>query len=215
VDWLLDAHRSLQGRDPQLVLDVGANVGQTTKLVKGRFPAAVVHAFEPIGSTFDALQAEVGSLPQVSCHRLALSDRSGSMSISTLPRDPRNSLTSTFLHEVKGLVQETVTLVRLDAFLSERGIRGADILKTDTEGHEMEVLRGAEEVLRRGDVKCVYVEVTFNPANRHHTLFGRVAEYLLPMGFRFAGLYETENLLHPTKDFEFCNALFVLQPAKA
>jgi FkbM family methyltransferase len=215
VDWLLDARRALGGGDPRLVLDVGANVGQTTRLVKHRFPRAVVHAFEPIGSTFEALQAGVGSLPGVTCHRLALSDRSGSLSIQTLPKDPRNSLTSTVLHDAKGLVQETVTLVRLDAFLAERGIQGVDILKTDTEGHEMEVLRGSEETLRRGDVKCVYVEVTFNKANRHHTLFDRVSEMLLPLGFRFAGLYETENLLHPTRDFEFCNALFVRPPSAA
>ena len=56
-----------------------------------------------------------------------------------------------------------IRLTRLDDFLPERDISRVDLLKIDTEGHEMAVLRGAERAIRSGAVRAIHFE--FNEMN--------------------------------------------------
>jgi FkbM family methyltransferase len=208
ADWLLDVERCLHGRSPEVVLDIGANVGQTTRQVLDRFPQARVHAFEPVGSTFAALQNGVRDLASVRCYQLGFSDREGSATIQVVPGSVFNSLDSRLLAGDPDAIEETITLTTVDRFLAERGLRTVDLLKTDTEGHDLKVLLGAREVLERGDVKCIYAEVTFSPGNSHNTQFTPVFELLQRWGYRFMGLYEMEYFQTKKWDESFCNALF-------
>lgn len=58
-----------------IAVDCGANVGDVTlKLAAG---GATVHAFEPFPEAFDRLEARTRDLPEVHCHRCAVSDRNG------------------------------------------------------------------------------------------------------------------------------------------
>ena len=60
-DALLDVE-SLYGV-PSIVVDVGANVGQTAWAVHQRWPAAHVWCFEPAPAAFTALRSNVAPLP--------------------------------------------------------------------------------------------------------------------------------------------------------
>lgn len=81
IDWHQDIKRSLERagepRSIQNILDVGANVGQTTIELRKAFPCGTIHAFEPVGSTFRELLQNVGRMPKVHCHQLALCDQRG------------------------------------------------------------------------------------------------------------------------------------------
>jgi len=98
----------------------------------------------------------------------------------------------------------------LDAFCSRLGVNRIDILKIDTEGHEMAVLRGASQMLSMHRVQFIYVEFnTMLP--KVGTTGGAllpISELLEPLGFQFVASYA--EYMIPTVDlFVTSNALFV------
>ena len=67
--------------------------------------------------------------------------------------------------------------------------RGAT-LTIDTEGHDLEVLRRAQPLLRRGAIDIAQAEVSMNPENTLHVSFSAVREFLEQFEYRLFGLYE-------------------------
>jgi FkbM family methyltransferase len=51
-----------------------------------------------------------------------------------------------------------VDCTTVDDFCSQRGITSIDVLKIDTEGHELAVLNGAMQMLSSGAVRFVFLE---------------------------------------------------------
>jgi FkbM family methyltransferase len=209
VDWLLDVQRILGGRAPSVALDVGANVGQTVTSIKRSFPRAEVYAFEPVRGTYEQLRHATSHLPDVRCYQLALSDREGELTIPVVPGSVFNSIGSVRYEKDRRAIPETIRLTTLDRFVDEHHLGQVDLLKIDTEGHDLSVLSGARATLTRGTVRCVYVEVTFSLNNPLNTPFGPVYDLLHPLGYRFMGLYEQDFFQINPWDAAFCNALFV------
>jgi FkbM family methyltransferase len=208
VDWARDVARVLPG-SVECAFDVGANVGQTVRYFVKRFPKATIHAFEPVPSTYADLVRAVGSLPKVTCHNLALSDSATKREIVTTAISGHSSFTSPLSANDPNAKKQVVETITADAFASAHGIERIDVLKIDTEGHEMAVLDGAAGLLAKGAVRSVYAEVTPSAANRHNTQFAQVFDRLTAAGFRFMGLYEIEWLQKLPPETAFCNALFV------
>jgi len=48
-----------------------------------------------------------------------------------------------------------VSLETIDEFCAENNVRQVDIIKTDTEGHDLSVLRGASKMLTQGNVSAI------------------------------------------------------------
>jgi len=189
IDWLWDIHRIVRGRPVKTVFDVGANIGQTTRLIKERFTDAEVHAFEPVSSTYQSLQRRVQALKGVTSHRLALSDRIGQTTVTAVRDSQLNRMVSEA--EVQDLSSlETVDMDSIDHFCAARGITSIDILKVDAEGADLRVLLGGQSMLRQGQVAFVYVEVGFLEDDRGHVHFRAVYDFLEDAGLKPNGFYE-------------------------
>ena len=78
-----------------------------------------------------------------------------------------------------------VSINRLDDVCEQRNLR-PDALKVDTQGYELEILKGAGSIL--SDVKLVELEVEFNEQYRGQPLFSDVDLYMRSMGFALLGL---------------------------
>ena len=75
----------------------------------------------------------------------------------------------------------------LDEYALQTGI-DADVIKIDTDGDDMQVLLGAEHVLRRRTL-CVFVEAMFHtPLSRYANSFANIDLYLRSLGFSLYGL---------------------------
>jgi FkbM family methyltransferase len=126
------------------VCDVGAYIGNHTLAFAER--AARVVAFEPNPVTYELLKLNCRDHPNVVPLRLAASDHGGTAR-AAVPRT--NYGESRITDEVaEGELPLTFELVRLDdveLLASDR----VGLLKIDVEGHEPQVLRGAERLLRR------------------------------------------------------------------
>ncbi len=131
----------------RVVLDIGANIGNhTLAFATG---ASVVHAFEPIPYLFDVLSANVASnnLAHVHLHNVALSDHEGSATINMV--NAGNYGASSFDKRTEGTTPVAVRMTTGDAFVATHGIARVDFIKIDVEAHEVYVLRGLMQTLRR------------------------------------------------------------------
>jgi len=67
------------------------------------------------------------------------------------------------------------------------------ILKIDVEGHEMAVLRGAQNALSEQRIDLIYVEVGFNIHTSQQTYMGEIDAFLQNVGYRVFRIYEQKN----------------------
>ncbi len=74
-------------------------------------------------------------------------------------------------------------------------------MKVDTEGFDLEVLRGAKSLIESGAIDLIQVEAGMNPENEDHIYFEHFTAYLQDYGYRIFGIYEQgpERLTHPAK----------------
>jgi FkbM family methyltransferase len=107
-----------------------------------------VYAFEPTSTTFAYLSERFKGSELVSMNRMALSDQSGEREFFVVG----NMVGTDSLLRIDGAAMEHVPALRLDDYLAEERIDQVLFAKSDTEGHDLSVLRGAVETLRHGRV---------------------------------------------------------------
>lgn len=201
-----------QGFAPRCIFDIGANVGQTTRQIRSVWPEVQVHAFEPVSSTFARLEENLGADPAVTLHRLAFGSRPGRARMLAMPGGVMNRIVD---RPVGNAMVEEVEVVVGDAFCAAQGIDRIDILKIDTEGHDLEVLAGFRNMLAERRVAYVEVECGIAPDNRMHVPFGRLADFLFAFGYGLFNLYAggRANLSARRRDrgIWYGNAVFVAE----
>lgn len=190
------------------IFDVGANVGQTATAFAASFPDAGIRSFEPFSATFVMLQQNTARLPKVSCEQLALGSAAGSVSVPLQTSSVNNSLRASPVSSGVG-AEETIEVDTLDGYCSARDIDEIDYLKIDTEGHDLEVLKGAREMLAAHKVGFVQVEAAMTRENRKHVAFAEFDNHLWNFGYVLFGIYEQTPEWDGEARLRFANPVFI------
>jgi len=132
---------------PEVIFDIGANVGLFAQGAVAAHPAALIHAFEPVSKTYEKLKAGVAGFPRIHPHQLALGAASGNARMYLRSESQWNSLAAANNLPTPEGDSEIITQTTVDAFCEARQITRIDLLKTDTEGFDYEVLNGARGML--------------------------------------------------------------------
>ena len=146
-----------RSRPDPVVFDVGANVGQwsTSLLAQPGYPPDL-YAFEPSSYSFARAAKALGA--RASVHPLAMSSEPGRAELQIVKQGAGVNSLVPFGGERAVSATETVDVATIDRFCEEHGIRAITLLKVDTEGLDLSVLRGALELLVRGDIGIVQFE---------------------------------------------------------
>ena len=138
-----------RGRDQRVFIDVGANIGLYSLVVRQvmRRDARVL-AVEPSSATAAALREHVAWSAQsgVEVFECALSSRLGSAQLVERLDDWGKA---SLARKVEGQTESTVETRTLDDLVRETGVDVVDLVKIDVEGHELEVLKGAKNTIER------------------------------------------------------------------
>ena len=164
------------------VIDVGANMGFTS-LVLSRLVGAsgTVHSFEPGGSMRARLQelVERNHLKQVVLHPVGCGERSEELTLS-IPASSGNAslhLSSELANQVRS--NEKVSIKPLDEVLGDQ-LNQLHFLKIDTEGFEIDVLRGAVRTIERLlPVICIELSREYQESS------AATMDWLLARGYSF------------------------------
>ncbi len=191
MDFALDIAYALPLFRASIVFDVGANVGQSAKLFLTKFPSSHIYCFEPVTDTYHLLQHNLQDTERVDCYQLAFgsSTRSGEMILQG-SSDMFFLLGQSSELPSKEVRSESVTIDTLDAFCRANKIDRISFLKIDTEGGDLDVLRGAETMLGEQRIDIVQVEAGMSPTNSRHVPFQSLKDFLEGHGYYLFGIYE-------------------------
>jgi FkbM family methyltransferase len=214
--WLYDVCRYAGTRDLGPIFDVGANLGQTALYLRKFFPRAAIHSFEPVRETFLELQRRIAPWPNLQAHQLAMGLAPESREILLQDCSELNSLSfAPGAGSMDRARVERVEVSTLDIFCAAQGIAQIDILKTDAQGRDVDVLAGADRLITSGWVPFIYTEVTFQPDDTTNTSFFAIDRHLVSRGCRLSGFYEQNGWGPGGAWLGYCNALYIHPAALA
>jgi FkbM family methyltransferase len=154
VDFLI-AHLSPNGA----VCDVGANIGTVSIPLAKAFPGLSVFAFEPQLPIFRLLMRNVAlnGLMSVEPYPWALGETDGVIEFATPALTTQTNFGAVGRGSQSG-DKVPVVIRRLDSF----ALPSLSIIKIDVEGHDLEVVRGAQETIQR-DRPILFCEAHASP----------------------------------------------------
>lgn len=206
LDLVADVSRIKDFAAMRVVFDVGANVGDWTRDYLAHAPEATFYCFEPTADTYAALTRAMAGHPRVRTLNCAAGDTAGTAALHRIGTSVQHSLLAP-PSDQPAAATETVSVVTLDAFADANGISHVDLLKTDTEGYDAQVLAGAARLLSEKRIDFVFVEVNFAKNDAGHSDFDGIAAQLKRHGYQPIGFYDL-HLWGPPHFITYMNVLF-------
>ena len=176
-----------------VLLDIGANVGQYATDVRRSGYADRIISFEPIQKTYQMLCENFASDPSWEAHNTALGEADTSQTIHV----SNNLFSSSFMPMAKTHLanypesnytnDESVSIARLDT-IAPRLVKPGDrlFMKMDVQGYELNVLKGAVATLSQ--VQVVESEMCLTPLYMGQPLLGDIVSFLYEAGFTLVSL---------------------------
>jgi FkbM family methyltransferase len=167
-----------------VIFDVGANDGRTVIRLKDALPIPRVYAFEPVSATYRELVSQTSRYPSVRCFQLALGARQGRQDIHLNAIAAMNS----FLPDWSTAIgTESVGISTVDQVMIDNDVPLIHFLKIDTEGYDLEVLKGAQKALTENRIEVIQTEIRFD--RPHVSEFQEMITFLTPFGYHLFGIY--------------------------
>ena len=162
----------LNGQDI-VIFDVGANRGQYLEMLhqvlKGNFK---VHCFEPQQDAFQFLKETAARFGNVVLENMGLGSSPGELSLykNVAASEYGSVYPAKYLqYNVVLNQEEKIRINTIDNYCEKHHIGKIDLLKIDVEGHELEVLKGASNMI--GNRKVPYIQFEFGLAAIESRIF--------------------------------------------
>jgi FkbM family methyltransferase len=191
--------RTLTDSESRVLVDVGANIGLVSLAALATVPEATVYAFEP-GPYQRRLLAETirrnGLEDRLVLSSLALSNTTGTARFAVHTR--RHAAGDGFLDTGRGGRSRSVRVrtETLDRWWEANGRPPVAVMKLDTEGSELFVLRGAPALLEHCR-PVLFLEIHDENLRVYPYDAADVRRELEQMGYRLEELEETEYVARP------------------
>ncbi|MBT8039556.1 MAG: FkbM family methyltransferase [Gammaproteobacteria bacterium] len=202
-----DLKKFLGRNESIIVLDVGANSGQSIRKFKDAFPHCTVHAFEPSLDVFGKLQNCARDYENVVLNNVGAGSESGKIKFY----ENLSSDMSSFLEPGEfawgSVVSTTVRpVVKLDDYCSSAGIKTVNVLKIDTQGFDYNVLLGAKRLIESRRIQLILLEIIFSEMYKDTPEYYKIFEFLHRNRFELVSLY---NLHRQNGVLSWADALFI------
>jgi len=178
----------------QTIFDVGAATGEFSIKFSQLFTTAQIHSFEPQLAFFSILQSN--SQNRWFSNMMALSNKketlnfyltSSRASSSLFHPNVTNTGWDSYLNVSDTIIVETNTI---ENYCIQHSIQRINLLKIDAQGSELNILKGAEQMLREGNIDVIYTEVLFMPFYKDQPLFHDIAVFLELYNYKLYNIYD-------------------------
>lgn len=175
----------------EIAIDVGANIGYMTSIMANKVGnQGEVISFEPLPEIHTELSENVNRWQQelgwnqITIKQIALSDRSGQGTLKLPINFSENRGTASLSPEKDSLNKEReekfvqsylVPLTTLDEIIADKD--KICLIKIDVEGHELEVLKGADRLITEQKIRDIVFE-------EHHPYPTPVTQFLEERGYK-------------------------------
>jgi len=154
-------NKKLEGGATPTLFDVGANIGSYSLLLKDKFIGAKIYSFEPSKKTFDELKFNLRNEWNIIPINYGLSNKSGKVILYYNTELSAGASLYKRKWDNYGVdldKEEKVNVITLDEFCKNENIKEIDFLKMDVEGNELNVLKGAKEMLNKKKIRFIQFE---------------------------------------------------------
>lgn len=208
IDPLLDIQNSLQNYSFDMFVDIGANTGQSALNILGKCPGARIHCVEPSRENYHQLSENLKQYENAYCHQVAVGNENG---VLELFHGEKDSTMCTLNVPIEGgSIANEVVMQTLDAFCDENRIDRISYLKIDTEGYDLNVLKGAKKIMEGQTADFIEVEAGMNPRNIYHVPLFDMKIFLEDRGYLMFGMYDqTLEWIEKKPYLRRCNAVFI------
>jgi FkbM family methyltransferase len=197
--------RVFPGRNGLRFYDVGAFQGSFAVDILEMFPGSRGTLFEPSDENALAIEEHLGHDPRIELRRVALSDAEGERSFTYFPDAPAIGSLLERVSPSPRRERRSVAATTIDRIWEQAGEVDLDLIKVDTQGADLAVLKGAQRALSAQSpvliVEAIFVR-RYSGQSPPHELLAFAAKH----GYRLAHLL---NVNH-TRAGELAWADFVL-----
>lgn len=179
-----------------LVIDIGANYGQFAAQLRSLGYKGEIVSFEPLARYREKLEVDAEADGNWRFYPLALGGRDDELELTVSSSDDFSSLHETnalgesrFGEMMHSVSKEMVSVKTLDGLWEEiiKNPGRKILLKTDTQGHDLEVLRGGSKALAA--ICTVVAEISFQPIYKNSPKSEEIIGELSKYGFVLSGIY--------------------------
>lgn len=194
-----------------VIFDVGAHVGGYACRARALHPTAHIYAFEPHPATYATLQNRAQPLG-IKTFNQGLGERPGRLPLYNHRANTSSIHASLYQAVIESVhqdqaVADEVEIGTLDDFAQAHQIQHIHLLKIDTEGHELQILQGAQALLQAGAIDVIQFE--FNEMNVISRVFFRDFVNLLT-GYSFYRLLP-DGLVKTQTNPTFLSEIYAFQ----
>lgn len=152
--------KELKNNQNLTFLDIGANIGLISFYVLSKIPEVKIHAFEPGPNQCELLSKTVqaNSLKNITIHDEALGDKVGTVTFH-IHEEKYAALDGLQDTQRRGITKPIeVPMITLDSWWLSAHKPKVSVVKIDTEGSELLVLRGAENFIKENK-PIIFLEI--------------------------------------------------------
>lgn len=181
-----------------IIFDVGANFGMMTLQFAKQVPLGKVYSFEPTFYAFSKLKKNLELNPELAKRIVAIqifvsSSTSGEPDIKAYASWKVGGKVKGVKHRVHGGIAKStdgIRAVSLDDFCEQNKIKRLDFIKIDTDGHEFEVLKGAQKVISKFKPIIIF-EIGIYIMEERNIDFSDYLQFFDPLNY---SLFNSSNL---------------------
>ncbi len=189
-DPFKDMTKLTQAGGRPTVFDVGANCGQSVEKFRGYFASPIIHSFEPGDAAFTELSRNMAAIPDLHLNKMAL----GSGCERKMFIENEQSDMSSFLEPDEdswGAIRghREIDVETVDSYCSRTSVSHIDVLKSDTQGFDYEVFKGARHMFSQHRIHLVYTEIIFSQMYKNLPRFDEIYSLLSDQGLFLVSFY--------------------------
>ena len=187
-----------------VIIDIGAHKGETISNFLKNFTVKNIYSFEASSKTYKDLEINVNKIrkkynkTQIEIFNTAVGNSNEKKMFNELPDSNsstfnlidqnssyfkrKSKILSIFFKKKFIIKKNFVSQIKLSEFIETNKIKNINILKIDTEGYELEVIKGLNKGIQL--VKFIYFEHHYDNMIKKNYTFSDIHDFLLTNGFQ-------------------------------
>ena len=217
--------KKFEKKHNNVIIDVGANRGQSIENFLKIYTNYEIHCFEPLNYLYEELTKKYSHNKNIYLNNCALGEENKESKFFKYHNDVNSSFNrpvygsnwekkkKKFLNKEKLIEEELkVKVLKLDEYFKINNLKFIDLLKIDTQGYEDKVLSGSNEILKSNKIN--FIQVEFIMGNQYENRLNIIdyENHLIKNNFRLYGISQKGDLLTKSDislDLLYVNASYI------
>ena len=178
----------LISNDRPLILDIGAEDGDSCERYISILKTPIIHAFEPRPDQFEIMKSKFKDNKDIYLNNAAVGNKAEIKIFNQIKGGGRSSFLKSTVDDLSNQEEIEVQVESIDGYVKKNNINKINLLKIDVQGFEDEVLKGAQETLKLNKIDIIETELILGNMYEKTLSFNEIENLIYPFGYKFFAL---------------------------